>query len=145
MMALNQKEDFTDEHIVNVGRMIDRPKWGELYFKLCGSSQVTNYIHALIAGLMTYFLRRHKNLYRYANIGFEAFVGVTRAYIGRRTTRGDHAGRVVGQKRSIAESVKDVMIRTLAWMMAESSPNSEEVLGEYVQNRKRIRKEKGQR
>ena len=72
-------------------------------------------------------------------------MGVTRAYIGRRTNRGGHAGRVVGQKRSIAELVKDVMIRKLAWMMAESSYNSEEVLDECVQSGKMIRKENGQR
>ena len=72
-------------------------------------------------------------------------MGVTRAYISRRTNRGGHAGRVAGQKRSIAESVEDVMIRRVAWTLAESSPNSEEVLDEYVQNGKRIRKEKGQR
>ena len=143
MMALNQKEDFTDKQIVDVGRMIDR--WGELYLTLCGSSQVTNYIHALIAGHITYFLRQYKNLYRYANIGFEAFMGVTRAYIGRRTNRCGQAGRVAGQKRSIAESVGDVMIRRVAWTLAESSPNNEEVLGEYVQDGMRIRKEKGQR
>ena len=53
MMTLNQKEDFTDKQIVDVGRMIDR--WRGLYLKLCGSSQVTNYIHALIAGHITYF------------------------------------------------------------------------------------------
>ena len=37
------------------------------------------------------------------------------------------------------------MISNLAWTLAESSLNTEEVLGEYVQNGKRIRKEKGQR
>ena len=101
MKALNQKADFTDEQIVDVGRMIDT--WGELYLKLCGSSQVTNYIHVLIAGHITNFLRRYKNLDRYAKIDFEAFMGVMRAFIGRRENRGGHAGRVVGQKRSIGE------------------------------------------
>ncbi|KAJ1401112.1 hypothetical protein B484DRAFT_405829 [Ochromonadaceae sp. CCMP2298] len=53
---------------------------------------VTNYVHDLQAGHVRYFLRKHGNIYRYANIGLEATIKVLRTFSKAGTQRGGHVG-----------------------------------------------------
>lgn len=82
-----------------------------------GREIVTNYFHYLRAGHFRYFLRRYRNIVKFANIGFEACNGVMRSFIHRRTQMGGHAGE--GDKKCpTAKSILKYMVRRFVLCLA---------------------------
>jgi hypothetical protein len=67
--TLSQREDFTDQYIVELQVEIDyfSVKWVEL----TGRDGIYNYIHMIINGHIIYYLIKWRNYYRYKNEGWE--------------------------------------------------------------------------
>ena len=65
---LRQQEDFTDDEIVRFSCLCD--DFFELWIELTGRPGITNYIHFIGAGHLTYFLKEYRNLYRYSQQGW---------------------------------------------------------------------------
>lgn len=105
-----RKEEFTAKDIDDFQK--DADAFCRSYIEVLGGDDVTNYVHDLMAGHFRTFLRKYGNIYRYANIGFESFIGVIRSFVLRRTQRGGSCGKKEGQKTTIACAVlKNAKIR----------------------------------
>jgi hypothetical protein len=91
-----QREDFSDEEIDAFGTQCD--DFFELWVDLTGLEGMTNYIHMIGRGHITYYLRECRNLYRYSQQGWEALNSLLKNIYFRRTQGGGHKGD--GQSRS---------------------------------------------
>ena len=96
MEMAGQREDFSDEEIEAFGTHCD--DCFELWVDLTGLEGMTNYIHMIGSGHMTYYLREWRNLYRYSQQGWEALNSLLKNIYFRRTQRGGHKGD--GQSRN---------------------------------------------
>jgi hypothetical protein len=90
MELARQREDFTDEEIDTFSSQCD--DFFELWVDLTGLEGMTNYIHMIGCGHMTYYLKEWKNLYRYSQQGWEALNSLLKNIYFRRTQRGGHKG-----------------------------------------------------
>jgi hypothetical protein len=96
MEMAGQREDFLDEEIDAFGTQCD--DFLELWVDLTGLEGMTNYIHMIGSGHMTYYLREWRNLYRYSQQGWEALSSLLKNIYFRRTQRGGYKGG--GQSRN---------------------------------------------
>jgi len=71
----------------------------DAYILRNGNRDIYNYLHVIQAGHIRHQIRRFGNLFRYANIGFEAYIGTIRNYLTRRTQNGGNGGKGVDQKQ----------------------------------------------
>lgn len=88
---LRSDVEFTDDEIDIVSDKITI--WGEVYVNTLGAEATTNYAHHLIGGHVVEFLKAHRNLHRYANIGWEAMNGKFKKYLLSRGSGGGHSGK----------------------------------------------------
>jgi hypothetical protein len=96
MKMAGQREDFSDEEIDASGTQCD--DFFKLRVDLTGLEGMTNYIHMIGSGHMTYYLREWRNLYRYSQQGWEALTSLLKNIYFRRTQLGGHKGS--GQSRN---------------------------------------------
>jgi hypothetical protein len=90
MEMARQRDDFTDEEIDAFSTQCD--DFFEVWVDLTGLEGMTNYIHMIGSGHMTYYLREWRNLYRYSQQGWEALNSLLKNIYFRRTQRGGHKG-----------------------------------------------------
>ena len=107
-----KKEDFTDDEINKFSDMCD--DFFRDWVTEFGRDGITNYIHAIGAGHLTYFLRRYGNLYRYSNQGWEGYNGAAKWFFFHRTQRGGYAGKP-GVPTSKAEPIGLWIQRKMFW------------------------------
>jgi hypothetical protein len=67
MEMAHQREDFSEEEIDEFGIQCD--VFFELWVHLTGLEGMTNYIHMIGSGHVTFYLREWRNLYRYSQQG----------------------------------------------------------------------------
>jgi hypothetical protein len=85
MELARQREDFSDEEIETFSLQCD--DFFEIWVDLTGIEGMTNYIHMIGCGHMTYYLKEWRNLYRW-----EALNSLLKNIYFRRTQRGGHKG-----------------------------------------------------
>lgn len=98
MKLLRQKEDFTNERIEEVQKLMDL--FFQNWVKLHGLEGVTNYIHMMGAGHLAEYLYKWRNLYRYSQQGWEAMNALIKTFFFRRTNHGGAAGNKGTSKKS---------------------------------------------
>jgi hypothetical protein len=91
MKRMRQTKDFTPEELEQLQDVID--DYCDKYGKRHGNRDITNYLHTLQAGHVRQQIARFGNLFRYANVGFEAYIGTIRRFLTRRTQNGGHGGK----------------------------------------------------
>ena len=84
----------------------------DAYIQRHGNRDIFNYLHVIQAGHIRHQIRRFGNLFRYANIGFEAYIGTIRSYLTRRTQNGGHGGKAGRKKATNASAAQRFAIRT---------------------------------
>jgi hypothetical protein len=84
--VLEKKTRFTDDEIITLQLEIDR--FGELWIEVTGLEGMCNYIHYLVAGHITYYLKVYRNLYAYSQQGWEQLNCKMKQFYFRRTQRG---------------------------------------------------------
>jgi hypothetical protein len=115
MNTLRKLTDFTDDEIDTLQDTID--DFIDLLVEPdMGGKDSTNYFHLLGSGHITYFLYKHRNLARHANIGWESKNGDLRNYIYRRTQKGGHGG-AKGYNMSMARAMLKYMQRKMIQYM----------------------------
>ena len=92
--TLRQRHSFTDEEIDDLQRNID--KWYHSWMSIAGVEGMTNYIHLLGAGHVSYYLKKYRNLYRYSNQSWERLNKRVKRFYLQRTQRGGH-GKFAGK------------------------------------------------
>jgi hypothetical protein len=97
MALLRQTRTFTQQGVQQLQDKID--DYCDQYLKRHGNRDITNYLHTLQAGHVRQQIARFGNLFRFANVGFEAYIGTIRRYLTRRTQNGGHGGKGVAKVR----------------------------------------------
>jgi hypothetical protein len=110
MTQLRSTKTFDEERLQHLQDTMD--DYCDAYIQRHGNRDITNYLHVIQAGHIRHQIRRFGNLFRYANIGFEAYIGTIRNYLTRRTQNGGNGGRKGGPKATNARAAKRFAIRT---------------------------------
>ena len=87
---LEQHEDFTDPQVDQVHFLTN--KFMQLWISLTGDQHMTNYIHIIGSGHLTYFAKRYKNLYRFSQQGWEAMNQLIKHFYFNNTNHGGSTG-----------------------------------------------------
>ena len=88
---LRQKDDFSDKEIIEFQVVAD--KFFLEWIMLHKRDGVTNYIHMIGAGHVSYYLKKWRNLYRYSQQGWESLNSAVKTVYFRRSQRGGHGGK----------------------------------------------------
>jgi hypothetical protein len=91
MEYARRREDFTEDDIEEFQTLAD--DWFEKWVKLTGRDGLTNYIHMVGAGHLSFYMREWGNLYRYSQQGWEAYNSLIKSVYYRRTQRGGNGGK----------------------------------------------------
>jgi hypothetical protein len=94
MTVLRQHEDFTDPQIDNLHLLTSlfMGKWVDC---MKGSS-ITNYIHMVGSGHLTYFISKYRSLYKFSQQGWEAMNQKLKYFYFHNTNHGGCGGRQAG-------------------------------------------------
>jgi hypothetical protein len=86
MVMVRQREDFSDEDIEEFSDLCDifYDAWIELHQR----EGITNYIHLIGSGHVTYYLQRYKNLYRFSQQGWESLNSKVKRIFYKNTQKG---------------------------------------------------------
>jgi len=104
MTQLRSTKTFNEERLQNLQDAMD--EYCDAYIDRHGNRDIFNYLHVIQAGHIRHQIRRFGNLFRYANIGFEAYIGTIRSYLTRRTQNGGNGGNKGGVKATNARAAK---------------------------------------
>ena len=92
---LEQREDFTDEDIADTHRLT--ATFMHHYVDIFGKDGVTNYIHLLGAGHITYYLLKYRNVARFSQQGWEALNQLLKQFYFNNTNQGECNGNSNGE------------------------------------------------
>jgi hypothetical protein len=90
METARKRETFTKAEIGEFQYLVD--KWFERWLALWGCDGMTNYIHMVASGHLSFYMREWGNLYKYSQQGWEAFNSLINVYFWR-TQRGGNGGK----------------------------------------------------
>jgi len=85
-------------------------EFGDTWILLFGVGDIPNYVHTIICGHVTYFLRAMGSVSRYCNQAWEAMNGRVKRFIYNRTQRGGHGG-AAGEVQSTAKALMNYIGR----------------------------------
>ena len=123
MGQLRNTQTFSENQLSLLQDTID--DYCETYLEQNGNRDVTNYLHTLQSGHIRNQIRRFGNLFRYANIGFEAYIGTIRRYLQHRTQNGGNGGKggmKVGNARQAMRIAKRVSVHMMATISKDDKP-----------------------
>jgi hypothetical protein len=110
MKLLRSTKTFTEERLQTLQDSMD--DYCDAYIERHGNRDIFNYLHVIQAGHIRHQIRRFGNLFRYANIGFEAYIGTIRSYLTRRTQNGGNKGKRGESKSTSASAAQRFAITT---------------------------------
>jgi hypothetical protein len=111
---LGQKEDLSDDEIVNFQWSIDQ--WYYHWFRINGGRDgITNYVHQLVTGHIADYLFEWRNLYVHSQQGWENLNLQAKLYYFRQTTRGGGRG-----SKNRAEPIARWLLCRVVWMSGVS-------------------------
>ena len=112
---IDKKSDLTDDEIDKFDDLVD--DWFEEIVDNFGMDMLTNYIHMLGSGHISYFLRKYRNLYRYNQQGWEGLNSKITDIFFRHTGKGGGLGN-----KLYIDAVGKMLLRDLMWRscLAES-------------------------
>jgi hypothetical protein len=86
MVMVRQREDFSDEDIEEFSDLCNDfyENWTELHQR----EGITNYIHLIGSGHVTYYLRPYRNLYRFSQQGWESLNSKVKRIFYKNTQKG---------------------------------------------------------
>ena len=125
LKKMRQKDDFTREQILSFQGDID--EFSQLWMQLYGHSGMTNYIHMLMSGHLSYYMFKWKNLYRYSQQGWEALNSLLKTFYYRRTQRGGATNNGRGDKTKLLPIAKWLQ-RRLLWQCGYDRAELEAIL-----------------
>ena len=124
MATLRQTKEFSTEGIQTLQDKIDQ--YCDRYLVTHANRGVTNYLHTLQAGHVRQQITRFGNLFRYANVGFEAYIGTVRRYLSRRTQNGGHGGKGTEKIKNAHQAcrlAKRVSVKMVAAVAKKDNPH----------------------
>jgi hypothetical protein len=86
IVMVRQREDFSDEDIEEFSELCD--EFYQAWIDLHEREGITNYIHLIGSGHVTYYLRRYRNLYRFSQQGWESLNSKVKRIFYKNTQKG---------------------------------------------------------
>jgi hypothetical protein len=87
---IEQKEDYNDSEILELHKSCNT--FMSLWMDLCGTSHMTNYIHIIGSGHLSYFGKKYGNLYRFSQQGWEGMNKLLKHFYFNNTNHGGSYG-----------------------------------------------------
>jgi hypothetical protein len=87
---IEKKTDYTDDEVDKLHIMCN--KFMDQWVRLFGPKHMTNYIHVIGAGHLTFFAAKYRNLYRFSQQGWESLNQLLKHYYFNNTNHGGAAG-----------------------------------------------------
>ena len=92
------------------------------YYEATGGDRgdMTNYTHLILSGHLVHFLRKYRNLYKYANQGWEAMNQKIKAFFFHNSNHGGAAGSKKGGCHGTNNHLVAIMRmnqRTMMWVL----------------------------
>jgi hypothetical protein len=122
MKILRKRSDYSDEEIVLFQKKIYNFFIALVEQSGAGKEGVTNYIHMLGSGHITYYMKTHRNLYKYSQQGWESLNEKFKLAFFNHTQRGGNFGtNVSDQEKSYLRAIFMFFQREVLWVsgMAE--------------------------
>jgi RecA/RadA recombinase len=91
IVMVRQREDFTEDDIQEFSELCD--DFYDAWIKLHDREGITNYIHMIGSGHVSYYLRRYKNLYRFSQQGWESLNSKVKRIFYKNTQKGGRGSR----------------------------------------------------
>ena len=104
------QHNFPDEAIDELQLVLD--DFFVFWIDLVGQDGITNYLHMLGAGHFRFFFRRWRNLYRYANQGWEHYNASVKSFFHKRMHRNGFVSHT-----TISSKIKPIGLWLLHCMM----------------------------
>ena len=109
-------DDLTDEEIDHAH------KHGQLFFAMCRDmfpERITNYFHLIGAGHITYYLDKHRNLYRFSQQGWEALNKLIKSQYHHKTNHGGCRGNrdSAMQRGQHLLPIANMLTRRTCWLL----------------------------
>jgi hypothetical protein len=130
---MRQKDDFSREQIISFQGDVD--EFAQVWMQLYGHSGMTNYIHMMMSGHLSYYMFKWKNLYRYSQQGWEALNSLLKTFYYRRTQRGGASNNGRGDKTKLLPIAKWLQRRLLwqcGYTRAELETELEKIASEFL-------------
>jgi hypothetical protein len=88
--CIEKKDDFSHQDLVKLHKYTS--KFISQWIELCEGKHMTNYIHVLGAGHLTYFAKHYGNLYRFSQQGWESLNKLIKHFYYNNTNHGGSYG-----------------------------------------------------
>jgi hypothetical protein len=117
LIILRQPQEYTDEDIATFQAKID--DFFTAYVETSGASKegITNYIHMLGSSHMAYYMKRHRNLYKFSQQGWESLNEKVKLIFFNHSQRGGNYGANVAEnERHYLKTIFMSFQRELLWI-----------------------------
>jgi hypothetical protein len=132
MKILRKRNEYTAEDISLFQVKINDFFSAYIEHSGAGKEGVTNYIHMLGSGHITYYMKAHGNLYKYSQQGWESLNEKFKLAFFNHTQRGGNFGtNVVDQEKSYLRTIFMFFQREVTWV---SGVAEEYFLTKYINN-----------
>lgn len=116
MQIACQRNEFTDDDIERFQQQCDIffGKWVDLH----GTKGITNYIHMIGSGHLSYYLKKYRNLYRYSQQGWEALNKKIKEVFFNNTQKGGYVKIRRGEQHLQQNYIKPIarfLLRDAMW------------------------------
>jgi hypothetical protein len=117
MRILRKRSEYTEEDINEFQLKVTDFFTAFVEESGAGKEGVTNYIHMLGSGHIAYYMRAHRNLYKFSQQGWESLNEKVKLSFFNHTQRGGNFGTDnTEQERSYLRSIFMFFQRELLWM-----------------------------
>jgi hypothetical protein len=117
MQLLRKRSEYTDYDIERFQLLIDDFFTAYIEKSGAGKEGVTNYIHMLGSSHIQYYMKTHRNLYKYSQQGWESLNEKFKLSFFNHTQRGGNFGSQVAEnERSYLKSIFMYFQREVLWV-----------------------------
>mgnify|MGYP006998225212 CR=1 FL=1 len=117
MVILRQPNEYTNEDIIAFQSKMDDFFIAYVESSGAGKEGVTNYIHMLGSSHISYYMKQHRNLYKFSQQGWESLNEKFKLTFFNHSQRGGNYGKNVAEnERYYLKTIFMVFQRELLWM-----------------------------
>jgi hypothetical protein len=114
MVILRSRHDVDDDEIEQYQELTDQ--FYITWLQTTMREGITNYIHMAGAGHIMYYLKLHRNLYKFSQQGWESHNAKIKTYFFRHTQHGGNDNRKDEATRTYLKQILFIFQRELLWI-----------------------------
>jgi hypothetical protein len=117
LIILRQREEYTDQDIETFQAKMDDFFVAYVEKSGAGKEGITNYIHMLGSAHVKHYMKRHRNLYKFSQQGWESLNEKVKLIFFNHSQRGGNYGSNVGEnQRHYLKTIFMTFQRELLWI-----------------------------